>query len=461
MTNVIIVGGGWAGLATAVELCQHGVPVTLLEATRQLGGRARCVAFDAERVDNGQHLMIGAYRETLRLLTRVHAPHAPPIVRRRLQLRMHTAAEEFSLTAPHLPAPLHLVAALLNARGISASERRNALRFCVALAWRRFQLTQDISLAQLLAQHRQIPRLIECLWEPLCLATLNTPINAASAQVFLAVLRDAFARRRADSDLLFAATDLGQLFPAPALEYVEQHGGRVILGERVSELRIVNDAIEAAATTQQLHSSAHVVLATPAYATARLLAPHAPLQTITRNLEQLNYEPICTVYLRYPAHVTLDTDMVGFTGTLTQWLIDRAHCDQHGLMAAVISARGAHMDLSNEELTVHVCKEIAQRYPAWPAPYSSMVIREKRATFACRVGINALRPANATPVRGLWLAGDYTNTGYPATLEGAVRSGVECARQILLMECGGLPPLSRREQAPALHTPIKSMPISN
>ena len=414
-----------------MELCQHSVPVTLLEATRQLGGRARCVAFDAERVDNGQHLMIGAYRETLRLLALVHAPHAPPIVRRRLQLRMHTAAEEFSLTAPNLPAPLHLVAALLSARGITASERHNALRFCIALAWRRFELADDISLAQLLAQHRQPPRLIECLWEPLCLATLNTPLNAASAQVFLTVLRDAFARRRADSDLLFAATDLGHFFPAAALEYIEQHGGRVILAERASELHIANDAIIGAATTQQLHSSDHVVLATPAYATARLLAPHASLQTIARNLEQLDYEPICTVYLRYPAHVTLNTNLVGFTGTLTQWLIDRAHCDQPGLMAAVISARGAHMDLSNEELTQRVRDEVARYYPAWPAPYNSMVIREKRATFACRVGINSLRPANATPVHGLWLAGDYTATGYPATLEGAVRSGVECARQIL------------------------------
>lgn len=441
MTKVTIAGGGWAGLAAAIELCQHGIPVTLLEAGRQLGGRARCVAFDAERIDNGQHLMIGAYRETLRLLTLIHAPHPPPVVRRRLQLRLHTPAEEFFLATPGLPAPLHLLAALLTTRGVGAHERRSALRFCAALSWRRFRLAQDISLAQLLAQHRQTSRLIECLWEPLCLATMNTPLNEASAQVFLAVLRDAFARRRADSDVLFAATDLGHFFPAAALEYIEQHGGRVILGERVNELRIADNAIEAVATAHQLHTVHHLVLATPAYATARLLAPHAPLHTIAHKLEQFNYEPICTLYLRYPAHVTLNTDMVGFTGTLIQWLIDRTHCDQPGLMAAVISARGAHMDLSNEELTQRVRDEIAQRYPAWPAPYHSMVIREKRATFACRVGINDLRPANTTPVRGLWLAGDYTATGYPATLEGAVRSGVECARQILA------------------HT--KSMPISN
>ena len=441
MTHVTIIGGGWAGLATAIQLCQNSVPVTLIEATRQLGGRARCVALDAERVDNGQHLMIGAYRETLRLLTLVHAPHTPPLVRQQLQLHLHTPVEKFSLMAPRLPAPLHLVAALLTAGGISPHERYCALRFCVALAWRRFQLVHDINLAQLLAQHRQTPRLIECLWEPLCLATMNTPLNEASAQVFLAVLRDAFARRRADSDLLFAATDLGHFFPAAALDYIEQHGGRVILGERVNELRIANDAIEAAATPQQLHSSEHVVLATPAYATARLLTPHTPLQSIARNLEQLNYEPICTVYLRYPAHVMLNTRIVGFTGTFIQWLIDRSHCDQPGLMAAVISARGAHMDLSNEELTQRVGDEIARHYPAWPAPYNSMVIREKRATFACRVGINDLRPANSTPIRGLWLAGDYTDTGYPATLEGAVRSGVNCARKILAA--------------------TKSMPISN
>ncbi len=428
MTNVTVIGGGWAGLATAVELCQYGVPVTLIEATRQLGGRARCVAFDAERVDNGQHLMIGAYRETLRLLKLVKAP-AP--VRRQLQLRMHTSAREFSLTAPRLPAPLHLIVALLNARGIHAHERRSALRFCVTLAWQRFQLGHDISLAQLLERHRQTRRLIECLWEPLCLATLNTPLNEASAQVFLTVLRDTFARRRADSDLLFAATDLGQTFPAPALEFIERHGGRVILGERINEVRIAGNALESVVGAQQIHPCQNLVIATPAYTTAHLLAPHTALQPIAHNLQQFHYEPICTVYLRYPAYVTLDAEIVGFTGTTTQWLVDRAHCDQPGLMAAVISAHGTHMELSNQELLQCVRDEIAQRYPSWPAPYNAMVIREKRATFACRVFINALRPPNATPVRGVWLAGDYTATGYPATLEGAVRSGVNCARQIL------------------------------
>lgn len=430
MNHVIIAGGGWVGLAAAVELCHRGIPVTLFEAAKQVGGRARCVAFDGDTVDNGQHLMIGAYRETLRLLARVHAPHPIPVARHALQLQLFTTAADYALRAPLLPAPLHLVAALLGARGLTFAERQRALRFCIAMAWRGFVIESDISVAALLNAHRQTPRLIECVWEPLCLATLNTPLSDASAQVFLRVLHDAFARRRADSDVLFATTDLGQLFPAPALDYIEQHGGTVRLGARVDAVHADDGHGLSVQISGERHHAQHVILATPSYTTQKLIAPFPALAPIARNLEQLAYEPICTLYLRYPAATSLGTDMIGFTGTLTQWLVDRSHCDQPGLMAAVISARGAHMDLDNAELTRHVIAEIAQRFPAWPAPHTTQVIREKRATFSCCVNVNALRPRNLTAIPNLWLAGDYTNTGYPATLEGAVRSGVACTEAI-------------------------------
>jgi squalene-associated FAD-dependent desaturase len=430
-SEVTVVGGGWCGLAAAVELARRGAAVTVLEAARQLGGRARSVPFGDDCVDNGQHLMIGAYHETLRLLDRVRKEERAPLLRGPLRLDLHTPTSDFSLSAPAFPAPLHLVAALATARGLSRADRWRALRFCVALAARGFRLPRDVPLLDLLAVHRQSARLIECLWEPLCLATLNTAPARASSEVFLRVLRDAFARRRADSDLVFAATDLGRVLATPALDYIESHGGTVVLGARVTGLHIENNRIGGVLIGDDVRRTRHVILATPAYAAQRLLAPHVALQDVANQLAQFEYEPICTLYLRYPPRTTLGKDMVGFAGAITQWLIDRAHCEQPGLMAAVISARGAHMNLGNEELIARVRDEIAQHHPDWPAPLATMVIREKRATFSCVAGINVLRPTHRTPIDGLWLAGDYTDTGYPATLEGAVRSGIGCAREAL------------------------------
>ena len=123
--------------------------------------------------------------------------------------------------------------------------------------------------------------------------------------------------------------------------------------------------------------------------------------------------------------------MLGMSGTLSQWLFDRRVCNQPGLIAVVISADGAHMSWDNARLTSEVTSELRSRFPTWPEAETAMVIREKRATFECRVGTENLRPGNTTPVKGLWLAGDYTDTGYPATLEGAVRSGVQCAHRII------------------------------
>ena len=123
--------------------------------------------------------------------------------------------------------------------------------------------------------------------------------------------------------------------------------------------------------------------------------------------------------------------MEGMSGTIAQWLFDRRACGQEGVIGAVISGSGPHMEMDNQTLTRQIAAELAARHPNWPAPLESLVIREKRATFRCEVGINSRRPANATALTNLWLAGDYTDTGYPATLEGAVRSGVQCAREII------------------------------
>lgn len=426
---VIVVGGGWAGLAAATELASAGVPVHLLESAPQLGGRARNVTLGPVTVDSGQHLLIGAYRETLRLLRRLNIEEQAVLRREPLALTVRRDDGTLSLKAPALPAPLHLVWALWHAAGLRPDERRAALTFCLR-AWRQnFHIAPDISVAALLAE--QPAGLVCSLWEPLCLATLNTPLAQASAQVFLRVLRDAFAQRRHDSDLLHPRQTLGHLLPEPARHCIEQQGGTVSTRCRVESL-LLETGGHGVRTATGVHSAHHIVLATAPWHAVPLLAPHPPVQALAQQLTALGSAPITTVYLTYAADVTLRRSMLGFAHGLCQWLVDRGIvCGQHGLLAAVISGPGPHMALPPTQLGQQVAAEIAAQFPHWPAPQHIRVVREKRATFLCDIDSNQRRPANATPVPGLWLAGDYTDTGYPATLEGAVRSGVQCAHKII------------------------------
>jgi len=431
--RTVVVGGGWSGLAAAVELSRHGHPVTLVDAAEQLGGRARRVEHARYSGDNGQHLMIGAYREILTLLARIGIPETQAFERRRLELRIRSPITPgLTLRLPGLPAPLHLVTALIRAKGLSGDDKRRALRICL-LALRPSPEGNDRPLRETLRQAGQTDRLIGLLWEPLCLATLNTPLAEASTTMFLHVLRESFSRRRSDSDLLIARTDLGALFPDPAREFIEMHGGEILLGRRVTALNIVDERISGLTLYDGCEvSTRNVIIALPAPAMARLLAPHEALAPIARRLEQIRHEPITTVFLRYPPHVRLDFPIYGLHDTLGHWVFDRGTDGQHGLMSVVISGGGRHMEMDNETLARGVAAELAQLFPDWPSDLEHWVIREKRATFVCAPGVNALRPGAATPVTGCWLAGDATATGLPATLEGAVRSGLNSARSILI-----------------------------
>lgn len=437
--EVVIIGAGWAGLATAVALSRHGAKVTLLESARQVGGRARRIAFNKLRVDNGQHLLIGAYHATLQLMESLKIKVDEKLVREPLSLHMkNLAGDEINLTAPRLPAPLHLLVALFKSQGFSFGERLRAIRFGARLYLHGFKFEQDMSVSELMKQYKQPTSLCEKFWYPLCIATMNTPPEQASAQIFLRVLHDCFKDRPQNSDLLYTRDDLSSLLPDPAIEYVEQQGGSIRFGQRVTGLNINSESgqIESVRIGEQVVEADHVVIATTPNACHNLITGHTPLRYLAKQLGQFSYDPIVTIYLQYPVDVTMSQHMLGMLGSTTQWLFDRRIYQQPGLMAAVISSRGPHMALDNEALVQQVQNEIASIFPDWPAAEDYLVIREKRATFSCVSGINELRPTNQTPVTGLWLAGDYTNTGYPATLEGAVQSGLQCANRIIQTHAG-------------------------
>lgn len=463
--HVAVIGGGCAGLAAAATLAQHGIAVTLFEASPQLGGRARSISWKGQVLDNGQHILLGAYKASLRLLRLAGIKEGDALLRRPLQLSMHN---EFVLNAcTWLPAPLHILAGLIKAKGLSWRERLAAIRFMLWMRVSNFKLSQDEPLSQLLARRGQPQRLTSLLWEPLCLAALNTPLQSASAQVFLNVLRDSFAGAKADSDLLLPRFDLSTLMAEPLAAYIISRGGIIKKNSAVNSVAkekkgylVSTNVIDTSATASENTSAlpeaghtnmgeyvkthndkryySHLILAVSPFRLADISGNlSATMMEQVNMAENMHYQPIYTVYLQYPAEVALPQPMLGFAsrpGRYCQWVFDRGSLyGQHGLLAVVISAQGEHQKLTQEALARHVEAELASEfatlYPIMPKPLWHKVIAEKRATFACEP--NLARPQQITPVDGLYLAGDYTAGDYPATIEGAVRSGVQCANYII------------------------------
>ncbi len=403
--RIAVIGAGYAGCAAAVTLAARGVPVTLLESGPVPGGRARRVTTRDIELDNGQHILSGAYSELLRLMRQVGVP-SDAVLRCPLELRY---ADGFVFRALWLPAPLGLLSGLLFARGLPLAERLGAVRFMAAMRRGAFRLAGDLSVAELLRRHGQDGRIGHYLWRPLCVSALNTPPERASAQVLLTVLRDTLAAGDEASDLLLPRTDLSKLFPEPACDFVRANGGEVRCGETVRDL----EALRA--------QYGKVILA---------VGPHQ-LKVLAPGLApDYEYQPIYTCYLQYPKQVKLKFPMLGFAHGLVQWAFDRgALTGEKGRIACVISAEGDHQQLGQDELAQACHRELVAALGTLPEPEWSQVIAEKRATIACAPGL--ARPSQTTSIPGVILAGDYTDPDYPPTLEAAVRSGIRAAHLAL------------------------------
>lgn len=404
-TTVAVIGGGWAGLAAAVELTAAGLETTLFEAGRVLGGRARAVDIDGRRLDNGQHILLGAYRETLALMRRLGAD--PERLFERLPLQV-IEPDRFHLALPRWPAPLNVAWGLLTAKGVGLREKLGTAWWMEGIKAKKFQLGDDTTVAAWLDAAGQTGCLRRHLWEPLCLAALNTPAEQASAQLFANVLRDSLgSARRADTDLLLPRVDFGQLLAEPARDWLLVQGAEVRTGTRVEAITTSEQGVEIDGCRFD-----GAIIATAAQHAAKLW----PALTA-----RYDYEPIATVYLQFSAKTRLPFPLINLAGKHGQWVVDRGN----GLLACVLSGHGAWESLDDRGLAETLQDELGLGEQAsW-----QKVIREKRATLSARPGLP--RPGCATAHPDVFLAGDYTWADYPATLEGAVRSGLRAARRII------------------------------
>jgi len=383
-------------MAAAVTLAERGLPVTVFESGPVPGGRARRVTTAGRELDNGQHILIGAYAELLRLMLLVGVP-GDALLRLPLELRY---ADGFRLKGR---------LGLLLAGKIPLRERLDAVRFMHFLKKHGFTVPAGLTVSALLPQHRQSGVIGHYLWRPLCVSALNTPPEKASAQVFATVLRDSIAGPAGASDLLLPRVDLSKLFPEPAANFVRARGGEIRTATPVRHI------------AELKKEYAGVIVA---------VGPHQLKALLPEVASDYEYQPIYTCYLQYAEAVTLPFPMLGFADGLVQWAFDRAAIsgnmrDERGLIACVISAQGDHQQMTQEELAATCHRELKAALPSLPDPQWTRVIAEKRATISCVPGAKILQPDKND--KNLFLAGDYLDPDYPPTLEAAVRSGVRAA----------------------------------
>jgi len=427
--QVAVVGGGYAGFAAAVTLARGGARVALFESSRTLGGRARVVDKDDYRVDNGQHILLGAYTETLRMLRLVGVK--PGVLETRRLALVYPG--ECELRAAPLPAPLHLAVGLLRAKGLNWADKLAMARLMRRLKRSAFRVEPDRPVAALLAETAQTAKLSRLIWEPLCISALNTPIAAASAQVFANVLRDSLAAGASASDLLLPKIDLSELFPVPASRWLAMRGHSVRTAEPIKAIERHDDGFRLDGDPWRTPYE-HVVIATAPYHVAPLVEALPGMASVVTQIGQLAYEPIVTAWLAFDAPLDFPEPMIGMSGGYGQWVFDRgALGGPQGLVGIVISASGAHREIAKEALEIALLEELQAVFGPLPTLKWAQIITEKRATFACTPGL--VRPTTLTPEPGLWLAGDYIASDYPATIESAVQSGVLAGRSIL-KRCG-------------------------
>ncbi|TVP89137.1 MAG: FAD-dependent oxidoreductase [Thioalkalivibrio sp.] len=441
---VAVIGAGWAGLTAALVLSRAGRKVVLIEAAAMPGGRARTVHSDGARLDNGQHILVGACRHALSQMRAVGvnpllALHPVPF-RLLMRRRVSGGAAESFLLAPRSTRTRDLGAAFYEASRDAGLPRR---LLGLAGAWRMLHrpLTRDLPVADWLRANAQPSGLRERVWEPLCLAVMNTPPAEASARVFQSVLRQSLLAGDGPARLLIPRRPLGELFAEPALQQLRTLGASIRLATRVRGIEARGgDGFLLTLRGGETLAAGQVVLAAAQRSAARLLPAEPVLDPLRRDLVELGERSICTVYLRYAKAPPELPPLIGLLGQHGQWLVPRRLVGDPHWLSVVISAADQYPMPDADSRWRRVGRELAQTLPGLGEPQQGRVICERMATLDARPGLDDRRPDTRTPLPGLYLAGDFCARGLPSTLEAAVQSGQKAAAAAIT---DGIPDLVR------------------
>ena len=440
--DAIVIGGGFAGLAAATMLAEKGARVLVLEARPVLGGRATAFTDPAtgERVDNGQHVLLGCYRDTFKFLERVGAMDYLQVQDRLTVDMVDRDGCASRLACPSLPAPFNLLGGLITWSALSWRDRLAALRMPRGpqgsapndIDYRRGadpSGPHEETVREWLVRNHQTPRLIEMLWEPLAVAALNQSIDVASAAPFARALAEMLGNNRRDASLALPLKPLDEMYALPARAYIERQSGEVRTDSPARiEIRGPDGSAPHCTVTVRggMLAAPIVVCAVPWFALSDVFVdPPASLRLTLDAADRTAASPIVTVNLWFD-RVVIDHVLVGLPGRAMQWVFDkrRVFGEQASHLSLVSSGAEKIVSLGNEELIELAIHEVNDAIPAARAASvrRAVVVREKRATFSVAPG-QPQRPVTQTSIPGLLLAGDWIDTGLPATIEGAVRSG--------------------------------------
>jgi len=438
--DAAIIGGGFAGLSAAVKLSSHNFRVVVLESRPKLGGRATSYTdrFTNDEVDNGQHVIFGCYRETLRFLRTIGADKDVHIQDRLRVSYIDENSRPICFGCPDLLAPLHLIGGVLEWEELNFSEKLSALRMvgplrrlrrCANSKFPADLVREDETVHEWLIRFGQAQRLRELLWEPLALAALNQSARVAAAKPFARVLAELCGPRARDSAIALPNRPLESLYAIPARRFIEARGGTVWT-RAPGKVSLVDSRLVGVEVRDQLIAASTVIVAVPWFALSGVINPPPPALVATvERAEAMDSAAIVSVHLWLKSPVTTEP-FFGLLGKKMQWLFANQSSDRfRGARVTLVSSAAESLvglpdaaiidvALSDLRLTMPTVGKIELIH--------GMVIRERQATFSLAPG-QPQRPGSQTGIPGLFLAGDWIETGLPGTIESAVVSGHHAA----------------------------------
>lgn len=425
MNPVVIVGAGLSGLSAGVALAAQRIPVVVLEQKAREGGRAFSFhdAATNTEVDNGQHVLIAGYTGTFTLLRTIGSLSLLDVQPLPRLVIHHPERGLRTLVLPPLPSPAHLLLGVLASNFFSGPGKREIVRAGASLLRVRPETLREMTVEAWLDRVGQSRETREMFWEPLAVAMMNERTSAAAASVFVRSMRTAFLGGWRNAALAVPRVGLSRLFAEPACRFITDHGGSVRRSSRV----VATVTREGAAASVVLGDGRRVecsalVLAVPASVLPTVAPPEVSKTPALQAAASFPMSPIVSIHLWF-GHEWMPRPMVGVVGKTIEWIFRK-----NGYVSAVISAAHGPAAWTNERLTAVAVDDLRSVFGCRIGPpLRSLVIRERRATVSLTPAVETARPDARTPLPNLFLAGDWTATGLPATIEGAVTSGMRAA----------------------------------
>jgi squalene-associated FAD-dependent desaturase len=439
--RAIVIGGGIAGISCAMEFAKKNCEVILLESRNSLGGRFYSFQDKetGEEIDNGQHVLVGAYRNLLKVFKELDTDKYLSYQKALKVLFLDKDGKKSILDTSRFPGKLGLIYGFIRLSGFSLLSKISIINFLNRIKSDRISAVNQ-TVIELLTENKQQEKVIKRFWEPLVFATMNATLQNASAELFIAVIKGLLLNDIRDSSIIIPTVPFSKLIN-PFIEWLEKNGGKCQLIHSVKEIIIQNNK----AIGVRLNSEEEI------FADAIISAvPHESLNNILnfeiigshfQEIMNYSYSPIISIYLWFDKEIMVE-DFVALLGTHIHWVFNRRRLVKsesqinetyHGHIALTISAAIELINLSDSELIEICLSELRQVLPK--ARTANLkhhrIIKYKKATVLPTPEFTHNRPKSKTSIDNLYIAGDWTDTGLPATLEGAAVSGVMAAREVI------------------------------